>query len=311
MRLAGGLAGALIAIAVPAAAQGPGAEGPIILHTHSSVREAGLNGAGAALVGDAGAVFHNPAGLATIGHIGLEGGYFQAPFDAYQTTAAFAWRLRQFHFGGGIKYFDFGAVDEIIPDVTTGGVTGTPTGVQVDASEFLAVGTLVYRFGLLAFGGSAKYVRQRVVDTDATGLSGDFGVAVAFFDIMAIGFAVQNLSGNWKGDSPLEIPRLTRTGFTMNYVDPQETFRLMSTVELQWPEGRGTRLVLGVEGGIVVAGVGILGRTAYGSRREGSDRSAFTFGLSLGLSRLMVDYAYEPSDLLGDASQRIGVRLTL
>ena len=137
----------------------------------------------------------------------------------------------------------------------------------------------------------------------------DLGLAVAIFDIMAFGFALQNLRGNW-GSSALVMPRLTRVGFTTNYVDPQETFRLLSTIEIQWPEAQGARLVLGAEGGIVVSGVGVIARGAYGSRRGGSARSALTFGLSLELARLSVDYAYEPTSLLGDAAQRAGIRLT-
>jgi hypothetical protein len=69
--------------------------------------------------------------------------------------------------------------------------------------------------------------------------------------------------------------------------------------------------VLGLEGGAVVKGVGILGRTAYRSLEDGADVSHFTFGLSLTLARLTVDYAFEPTDLLGDGHQRIGLRLTL
>jgi hypothetical protein len=292
-------------------AQGAGAEGPVVLQTQSSVRGAGFNGAGVALTGDAGAVFHNPAALATIRHIALEAGYYQAPFDAYQTTAAFAWRLGQFDFGAGLKYFDFGSEPEVVPDPATGGVGGTETGAVIQANEFLAVGSLIYRFGIIAFGGSGKYLRQRVADLDQRGISGDLGLAIAFFDIMALGFAVQNLSGNWEGESDITMPRMVRAGFTMNYVDPQETYRLLSTLEMQWPEGRGSRFVFGLEGGIVFRGIGLLGRAAYGSRPIESDRSRMTYGFSVNLTRLTIDYAYEPTDLLVDTSQRIGLRLTL
>ncbi len=290
---------------------GPESEGPIVLQSSSSVRSAGLHGAGAALVGDASAVFHNPAGLATIRHVALEAAYFSAPFDAAQTSAAFALRLGQFNFGAGIKYFDFGTEPDVVPDPASGGVLGTETGATINGHEFLGVGSLIYRFGLIAFGGSVKVLRQSVANVQQQGLSGDVGLAIAVFDIMALGFSVQNLRGNWDGGSPIVMPRLTRLGFTMNYVDPQETFRLMSTLEGQWRDGRGARVVLGVEGGIVVRGVGVIGRTGVGSRTQGSDESAFTYGLSLNLARLTVDYGYEPFDLLGDASQRIGVRLTL
>ena len=245
----------------------------------------------------------------------VNNGYCEPPPGAwrraYQTVGAFAWRLGQFNFGAGVKYFDFGTEPELVLDPATGGVAGTPTGAMVRASEFLGVGSLIYRFGMIAFGGSAKLVRQHVADITQKGVSADFGLAVAFFDIMALGFSVQNIRGNWDGQSDLAMPRLTRAGFTMNYVDPQETFRLLSILEVQWPEGRGTRLVVGLEGGVVVGGVGLIARSAYGSRPTGSDRSALTYGLSLGLARLSVDSAYDPTDLLGDASQRIGVRLTL
>jgi hypothetical protein len=314
-RRAGGPAGlALVLVALmagTAAAQGAGANGPLILQSGHSVRAAGLGGAGAALMGDAASVFANPAGLALVQHVALEGGFFGGPLDSYQTTAAMGLRLLQFDLGVGIKYFDFGNEPELVPDPGTGGVTGTPTGAAVSAGEFLGVGSLVYRFGLIAMGGSVKYARQRVAGLHDNGLSADLGFAIPVFDILALGFAVQNLGGNWDDRSALRFPRLTRAGFTMNYVDPQETWRLLSTIELQWPQARSTRLILGVEGGAVVKGVGILGRAAYRTLERDADVSRFTFGLSINLSRLTVDYAYEPTDLLGDGSQRIGLRLTL
>lgn len=312
-RWAAGAVGLAVAALItrPAAGQGAGADGPLVLHTPHAVRAAGLGGAGAALMGDAGAVFANPAGLALIRHIALEGGYFGGPLDAYQAVAALGLRLAQFDLGFGIKYYDFGEEAEVVPDPATGGLTGMPTGAQVNAREFLGVGSLIYRFGLIAFGGSVKLARQRVAGLDARGVSGDVGMAIAVFDILALGLAVQHVGGNWDDEGGLAFPRLTRTGFTMNYVDPQEAYRLLSTIELQWPEGRAARLVLGVEGGAVVHGLGLLGRTAYRSRDAGQDTAHFTFGLSVTAGSLTVDYAYEPNDLLGDGTQRIGLRLTL
>jgi hypothetical protein len=294
-----------------ARAQAAGADGPVILRTQNSVRGAGLNGAGAALMGDAASVFTNPTGLAFAPHLALEAGFFAGPFESYQTTGALTFRLGQFSVGGGIKYFDFGSEPEVVPDPATGGVTGTATGATINAREFLGVGGLIYRWGLLAAGGSVKLVDQRVADLRERGVSGDLGLTVALFDIAALGFAVQNLSGNWRSASTMVMPRVTRLGFTMNYVDPQETYRLLSTVEAQWVQEQEARFVVGVEGGVVVRGVGILGRGGYGTKQPGADTSHFTVGLSVALGGLTVDYAYEPVDLLGDGSQRIGVRLIL
>ena len=55
-----------------------------------------MNGAAVAMVGDAGSVFTNPAGLATIRHIALEGGYRAMPLDGRLASAALGMRLRQF-----------------------------------------------------------------------------------------------------------------------------------------------------------------------------------------------------------------------
>lgn len=306
-----GLTAVAAALPPPASGQVAGVDGPVVLRTPSSVRAAGLNNAGAALMGDAGTVFANPAGLALIPHVGLELGYFGGALDAYQTTAALGVRLGQLNLGGGLKYYDFGTEPELVPDPATGGLTGTPTGASVSAHELLGVGSLIYRIGMLALGGSVKVVEQGIVDLQETGVSGDLGFAIAIFDIAAFGFAVQNVGGNWRELSPLVFPRLTRFGFTMNYVDPQETYRLLSTLELQWPAGRTTRFVAGVEGGVVVRGVGVLGRVAYGTREAGEDLSRLTLGASVTLGRLTVDYAYEPTNLLVDGSQRIGLRLAL
>ncbi len=306
-----GLAVVVAAFPPRAAGQAAGLDGPVVLRTPSSVRATGLNNAGAALMGDAAAVFANPAGLALIPHVALELGYFGGALDAYQATAALGFRFGQLNIGGGLKYFDFGTEPEVVPDPATGGVTGTPTGASVSAHELLGVGSVIYRVGLLAFGGSVKLVEQGIAGLQETGVSGDLGLAIAIFDLAAFGFAVQNVGGNWSDQSPLVFPRLTRFGFTMNYVDPQETYRLLSTLELQWPAGRSTRFVAGVEGGMVVRGVGLLGRAAYGTREAGEDLSRLTVGASFTLGRLTVDYAYEPTDLLVDGSQRIGLRLAL
>lgn len=283
---------------VPLSAQAPP---PAVLSLPGSVRSAGLHGAGAALVGDAGAVFANPVGLATLRHIGLEGTYRRTRFDATAGTAAMGWRLSQFDLGLGLAYVG----GDSIPMV---GLSRGPGGRPYEA---MGVGSLVYRFGLIAVGGSIREVRRLADGGEERGRSGDLGVALAVFDIMAIGFSMQNVGGNWRPQSVLPMPRLTRWGFTMNYADPQETFRLMTTIEAQWPEGQPSRWILGGEGGVVVYGVGLLGRAAYQTRTAGTAEPAVTFGGSAALARLQLDYAYAARDLVGAPAHRLGLRLTL
>ncbi len=297
--------GYLAGVPAAAVAQAVDARDPVVLQFPASIRSAGFNGAGVALVGNAGAIFYNPAGLATIRHVAVEGALQSGPFAGELSTAAIGWRLRQFDLGFGVNYFDF----DNSPG-PTGGFT-SPAGTPVDARELLAVGSLVYRFGLIAIGGSGKWVSREIAGVSETGYSADFGMAIAIFDIMAIGFSVQNIGGNWSNSSNIRMSRLSRFGFTMNYVDPQGTFRLLSTIEWQWLAGLRQRFVLGGEGGIVVSGVGVVGRVGYGTRPEPTTRAAVTYGASLELGAMDVDFAYDPNDLFNDPSRRIGVRIAI
>jgi hypothetical protein len=274
---------------------------PAILSLPGSVRSAGLHGAGAALVGDAGSIFANPVGIATLRHIGLEGTLRRSPFHALSGTGALGWRLSQFDLGLGLAYIGGDSVP----------VVGLVAGAGGPPYEAMGVGSLVYRFGLFAVGGSIREVRRRTGGADERGRSGDVGAALAVFDIMAIGFSVQDVGGNWSRQSTLPMPRLTRVGFTMNYSDPQETYRLMTAVEEQWPEGGPSRWILGGEAGIVVYGVGLLARAAYQTRTAGTVEPAVTLGGTVALTRLQVDYAYGARDLMGTGAHRVGLRLTL
>jgi len=213
--------GVQLGVTTPVLAQ----DEPVVLRFPASIRAAGFNGAGVALVGNAGAVFFNPAALATIRHVALEGALQSGPFAGDLSSAAVGWKIRQFNIGFGLHYFDC----DCSPG--PGGGFLTPANTPVEATELLTVGSLVYRFGLIALGGSGKWVSRDIEGVRERGVSADLGMAIAVFDIMAIGFAVQNVGGNWSKTSNLRMPRLTRFGFTMNYVDPQGTFRLLSTVE--------------------------------------------------------------------------------
>lgn len=295
--------GLLAATLAPAAVAQDAETIPLyVVEAPASIRSIGMGGAGVALVGDAGAVFSNPSGLATISYVSLEGAYRGAPGGANLLSGALGLRIRQFNLGIGGRYFDLG--DEPASYIGSDAPAGS------NSREVLGVGSLVYRYGLIAAGVSGRYVRRSVDSVHVRGFSGDVGITVAFFDIMALAFAVQNIGGNWR-DSPLPISRLTRLGFTMNYVDPQETFRLLSTLEVQWPEERGARWVVGVEGGIVVEGVGIIARAGYGGESPGMPNSKLSVGGSVAFGVLDLDYAYRPHDLFDERAHHIGLRLTL
>jgi len=250
-----------------------------------STRAAGLGGAGAALTGDAGGIFANPAAIATVHRVTLEASYARAPDRTSWDGAAVALRVGRFDWGAGAE--------------TRGNASLPP-------ADFLGVSSLVFRAGLIALGGSAKYARQTIGGATSTGWAGDAGLAIAVFDIMALGVSVQNLGSS--AGTGARLPRRTRAGFTMNYVDPQGTLRLLTTLEGQWPDSGDALVVVGVEGGVVVRGVGLIGRTGYASHAELGGASRFTLGGAVELGRFHLDYAYRAIAAPGADTHRFGVR---
>jgi len=176
----------------------------------------------------------------------------------------------------------------------------------------LGVSTLVFRTGIVALGATAKYARETIGGARVDAWAGDAGLAIAVFDLMALGVSVQNLGGDFgPAAGGAHLPRRTRAGFTLNYVDPQGSYRLLTTVEGQWPaQGRGSAFViLGIEGGVVARGMGVLGRVGYVGHSGVTSASPFTAGasLELGGGRLHLDYAFRADDALG-ARHRMGLR---
>jgi hypothetical protein len=265
---------------------------PPVLSLPASVRHAALAGAGAALIGDAGSVFSNPAGLATIKVLSLEGSFQYYPDRTVQGAASAALRIGPFNLGGGGSYIVF-------------------NDSAATSSNLLWVGSAVYRFGLIALGGSAKYVSSE----DSAGVisratTSDAGLAIAIFDIAALGFSVQNIGQTHVSGDPLLLPTRYRLGFMLNFTDPQTTARLLGTVETIWTEDQERRTILGLEAGAVVSGVGVVARVGHGGQPPGSRQKKWTVGGGLLLGRLGLDYAYQKRDGLGGEVHRVGVRIT-
>jgi len=283
-------------------------EGSVLTILPGSTRSAALGGAGAALVGDAGAMFANPAGIATIHHLSLEGSYEPYLAGSALSTAALALRVSRWTWGVGAQTLDYGSEPEIVPDPATGGRRGMSTGASFHPYEALATTSFVYRRGFAAVGVTGKYDRQQIGAEVSDAWAGDVGMAIAVFDIMAIGVSVQNLGGDM-GNGAL-LPRRTRAGLTLNYTDPQGTYRLLTTLEGMWTRNRSAVLVQGIEGGIVTGGVGLVGRVGYATRATVTDASRMTFGAGIVLGRLAMDYAFQAYDALGGGTHRVGLRWT-
>lgn len=296
----------LLCAAAPAAAAQ--SEGSVLAAMPASTRSAALGGAGAALVGDAGALFANPAGIATVRRVAVEVAYERYLAGTAFSAAALAIRVGHFDWGFGAQALDYGTEPEIVPDTATGGRRGTPTGAVFRSADILAATSLVFRRGLLALGASAKYARQTIGGAAADAWAGDIGVTLAVFDIMAFGVALRNIGGDLGNDR--HLPRGAAVGLTLNYTDPQGTFRLLTTAEAQW--GEGTYWILGAEGGLVIgglAGAGVVGRIGYAHRPSRVTGSPVSVGAGVVLGRVQLDYAYRAFAELG-ATHRMGLRWT-
>lgn len=265
---------------------------PLVLSLPASVRQAALAGAGAALIGDAGSVFSNPAGLATIKVLSLEGSFQYYPDETLQGSASAALRIGPFNVGGGGSYIVF-------------------NDSAATSSNLMWVGSAVYRFGLIALGASAKYVSSE----DSTGrisraATSDAGLALAIFDIAALGFSVQNIGGKRISGDPLSLPTRYRLGFMLNFTDPQTTARLLGTIETIWTDEQERRTVAGLEAGAVVSGVGLVVRVGHGGQPPASRQGKWTFGGGVLLGRVGLDYAYQTREGLGGEVHRVGFRIT-
>ena len=265
---------------------------PLVLSLPASVRQASLAGAGAALIGDAGSVFGNPAGLATIKVLSLEGSFQYYPDETIQGSASAALRAGPFNFGGGGSYIVFNDSAAI-------------------TSNLMWVGTGVYRFGLIALGASGKYVSSE----DSTGtisraVTSDAGLAIALFDIAALGFSVQNIGGRRVSGDALVLPTRYRLGFMLNFTDPQTTARVLATIETIWTEDQERRTIVGLEAGAVVSGVGVVARVGHGGQPPASRQEKWTFGGGILLGRVGLDYAYQKREGLGGEVHRLGLRIT-
>lgn len=246
---------------------------PEVLALPPSVRSAGLGGAAAAMIGYAGSVFANPAGIAPVRILSLEGA--AARYDSVSTffSGAAAFRAGRFNVGGGIRYLNYDEGQELR-----------------DNYEGDAALSLRWKGVAWALGAGYFSIEDTTGAVSRTMTAGG-AVTVYFFDIAALGISARNL-GDWTVTGhALEVPDEVRLGFSLNLVDTYSNWRLLATVERAWFGGNGETSA-GLEGGAVIKGVGIVLRAGVAGRHRGSPYSPGALGGSLVLGRAAIDYAY-------------------
>jgi hypothetical protein len=266
---------------------------PLVLGLPATARYAGLANAGVAVHGDAGAVFINPAGIATIRHGGVEATYHYSHEQPVEGAAAAAFRVKQFTFGGGVHYL---RLDPSSPN----------------ADNVLSVGTAVYRYGIIATGVSAKYISvEDTLGHVSRSAAGDVGILIALFDLVAVAASFQNVAHDDLSGGGVSTPHSSHLGLVFNFTDPQLTWVARVVWERVWPEDADARNKVAAEVGVQLGGAFLTLRGGTGLRTPETEQSESAVGASVGFKKFSVDYAYQAKTALGADVQRLGVRLTL
>jgi hypothetical protein len=271
---------------------------------------AALGGAYAGVAGDEGSVFVNPAGMAPVRPAVVCASWQQGLPGEQLVSAALVARKDRLSIGLGAMYLRLAHDGAAVPAPALGSSTTAAAGYGA-----LGVAALAYRRGVVSIAGSLKYVRQvadsgRAPAASASGVTGDVGATVAIFDIMAVGATLQNIGGpvSATDGGRLSLPRLVRVGFTLNLVEPQGTFRMLTNTEYLAPAHGEAHWLFGLESGVIVSGYGVLARASYAAGRGGSDRRPAALGGELRLRGLRFEYAFQGYRSPRRATHQFGVR---
>ncbi len=300
------LLGAALA-ATPGAARGQNAA--IVLELPVSARALGLAGAMTAVGGDDAAVFWNPAQLAAAPRraAGLSvQNYLESTTLGALSAAA---RVGPGTLGIGVQMLSFGSVREVVPDPAFGGERGEETGASVSASDLaLSVGYAA-RWRGVRVGGAAKLVRQDVAGEAGNAFAGDLGAALDLLGgRLTLAAAAQHLGPELEvAGSSAPLPTVLRAGASGTL--GRGPLTLLLAADVAQTRDFDPRVAAGAEvTWAATPRVALVARGGLAQAANGSDARGATFGGSVALGRLSVDYGYQGFDALGSASHRVGVR---
>lgn len=298
------------------AAQSDAASGAPVLRLAPSPRAVALGETYAAgAPEDPFALFYNPAGIGGRRPPAEEGRGAWSVAAAYRehvgdaAAGAFAARFRGLGGAGGvgIRYIDYGAVEELVPDPAFGGQVGTPTGGTVRGTEVALGAAYALDVGPVSVGAGFDMVRTDIADLQDVGVGVSAGFRAAFWDgRIGLGAAAQHLGADAGPGTDAPLPRTYRAGASIGFGGDPVWIRFSG--DASGPDDR-----LRPSGGLELRlagtdGVAVVGRAGWdGSVEDGDALEAFSYGAGVVLGPLSVDYAYRSYGVLGAAHQ-LGVR---
>ncbi|HEX6939345.1 MAG TPA: hypothetical protein VF158_08025 [Longimicrobiales bacterium] len=303
------LAVALGGAASAASAQDPGATAAAVLRLAPAPRAAALGGAYAPLA-DALSVFHNPARLAAAEPAAMLA-YRMLPVEAGVGAASLALPLGPGTLGVGVMFLNYGEIDVVEPDPSTGGEIGIPIGARVGGGELAATAAYGLRIpGGIEIGAAAKLLRLQLAEAAATGAAFDFGAGAEILDgRVMLGAAVQNLGDDIGPGRVSPLPRTVRAGAALRLDGPSGLRTVLVAEALE--RGGAVRPVGGIEVGYTgPGGTAVVGRVGYDGRGGAPWPESFVAGAGLTLDGLALDYAYRALGPLG-AAHVFGIALRL
>ncbi len=285
----------------------------ILLTLPASARGLALGDAWGAIADDESALFYNPAQLARVR--GISVGASLQNYIASTTLGAFAVAvpLRFGTLGFGMQLLDYGSTDEVVPLDGSAGEVGTPTGSTVSAEDMAFTAGYGVAFGArhqLRVGASFKYARQEVATYSGGAMAGDVGAAYTFADGWDVSAALQQMGSSLTLAAVTAPLPLTWRAAIAAPVMRADAFTLRPMAEVRQVSGAEVTGVLAAEGTWHTGTSGTLlsARAGYAFRGSTDARAPLTVGAGITLGRLQVDYAYEGFDLIGGATNRVGVR---
>ncbi|RKY97449.1 MAG: hypothetical protein DRQ10_08570 [Candidatus Hydrothermota bacterium] len=306
MKRGGALIALLLVLTAPLLAQSENAGTAFVspFEIPVSARQVGMGEASVALP-DVSSALYNPAALAVLTKPYFTASHNKWYLDSYQSYVSYERPTAIGTFGVGVIYFNEGTIDVI--------EHGAPIPQKkpvYDLGLLVGYGGRFHRY--VALGANAKLMHFNYADYTSSAIAVDFGVLVpdiivANRALLSFGFAVQNIGTRRKFiNRSFEQPLTIKGGFSLSVpnVGPFD-FNLAVDIDQKRDEG----MVYHGGGEVWIAdALGI--RAGYNGAAD-IDEAKYTYGVSLRIRELRLDYAYVDYGDLFSPAHRLSASIEL